>query len=146
MTPDTIRILTDAFTWGANNSEACLLANISEETFYAHLRNNPDFSDRINIAKNLPILNAKKTVHEAAKTDKQSAQWLLERRRKEEYAPRQELSGPEGLPLGYIHSGDLKQLNESDHDTKQHGLLEEGQEIVPQIQEPKTGGETPAAN
>lgn len=110
ITPETVRILLDAFSWGANNSEACLLANVSDSVFYQKMKDDEDFSDKINAAKNLPLLHAKKTVHEAAKTDKQSAQWLLERRRKDEYAPRTELTGSEGVPLGYIHSGDLKQL------------------------------------
>lgn len=110
-TPETVSRLEEIFKVGANDTEACLYANISRDSYYDKLKSDPEFSDRMTAAKDFSILAAKKTLVKAVlEGDKQSAQWLLERRRKEEYAPRQELSGPEGVPLGYIHSGDLKEL------------------------------------
>jgi len=125
MTPETVAKLEEAFKIGATDTEACNYANIARETYYRHLRDDSKFSDRISSAKEWPILAMKKTIVQAAVGgDKQAAQWYLERKRKDEFAPRQELSGPEGLPLGYIHSGDIKQLPESEQ-PKQLGSAHE---------------------
>jgi len=120
ITEETVRKLESAFKIGANDSEACHFANISRETYYRHLKEDKVFNDNMTLAKEWPILAMKRTIVQAAVDgDKQSAQWYLERKRKDEFAPRQELTGPEGMPLGYVHSGDMKKLDEGVVETEQ---------------------------
>lgn len=111
VTEDVVAKLEEAFKIGATPTEACNYANISRDAYYDRLKKDQTFSDRMDSAKEWPILAMKKVVvQKAVGGDEKSAMWYLERKKKDEFAPRQELSGPEGLPLGYIHSGDFKQL------------------------------------
>ena len=122
MTPEVVGKLEEAFKIGATDVEACNYANIHKDTYYSHLKSDSTFSDRMASAKEWPILAMKKViVQSAVGGDKQSAQWYLERKKKAEFAPRQELTGAEGTPLGYAYSSDLltkpeepKQLSEPD--------------------------------
>lgn len=114
VTEDVIRRLEDAFKIGANDKEAYVFANISHETYYNHMESDETFRERMEAAKQFPLLAMKKVVvQEALRGDKQSAMWWLERKAKAEFAPRTELTGSEGMPLGYINSGDLKELSPS---------------------------------
>lgn len=111
MTPETIQRLEEAFKIGATDKEAYVYANISHETYYKHLKENEEFAERMETAKQFPILAMKKVVIQAAVSgDKQSAQWYLERKKKDEFAQRTELTGSEGTPLGYVYQSDIKQL------------------------------------
>lgn len=108
MTPEVETALTQYLSDGATNAEACRLANISEDSFYRKIKDDSDFADRMEIARNETIYQAKKVVTRAVKAgDKATAEWYLERKAKAEFAPRTELTGSEGTPLGYVHSGDL---------------------------------------
>lgn len=113
MDQKTLDKLDEAFMLGCSDKEACLYADISPRTLYNYQKYNIEFLQRKEQLKETPVLQARKTVVESLKNSPSMAMQYLERKKKEEFAPRTELTGSEGAPLGYIHSGDLKQLPSS---------------------------------
>lgn len=95
MSKETIAKLEEVFSLGGSDSEACFYANISKQTLYNYQEKNPEFVDRKEALKEKPILKARQTVVKAL-DDPKDAQWFLERKRKEEFSLRQEVTGPEG--------------------------------------------------
>lgn len=115
ITPKVELELTQYIIDGASNAEACRLANISEDTFYRKTKSDTDFADKMETAKNSTILQAKRVLRKAIEDgDKQVAGWYLERKKKDEFAQRTELTGSEGHPLGYLYSSDLKKIEGTD--------------------------------
>jgi len=95
MTDDTIKKLEEVFALGGSDSEACFYANISKQTLYNYQKEHPEFVDRKEALKEKPILKARQTVVKAL-DDPKDAQWFLERKRKEEFSLRQEVTGADG--------------------------------------------------
>lgn len=91
----TLQVLQDlkyAFLLGCPNKEAALYAGISESTYYLFLaqmdeQTKTDFSELVEGWKDDMILTARKTMRVAV-SKAEHAKWLLERRRKDEFAPR----------------------------------------------------------
>ncbi len=112
MTPETVKKLEEAFAIGASDGEACFYADISRETLNNYQQVNPQFLDRKNALKERPVLLARQTVIKAIESDPLTARWYLERRRKNEFASRQELTGADGeriIPIlggASVHSDD----------------------------------------
>lgn len=98
--PQVLHKLESAFLKGMNNREACFLANISEGLFYRVCKNSPELFDRFSMLQENVKVRAKEVVAEAIdKGDKMQANWYLERRAKDEFSPRQELTGANGTAL-----------------------------------------------
>lgn len=115
VTEDIVGILEQAFKDGANISQACILAKISRDSYYYNLENNPGFSDRMHAAQEwISIIARRNLAQQIAKGNPVVSLTWLERKDKKEFAPRQELSGPEGQPLGYVYEGDLLEGGEKD--------------------------------
>jgi len=68
---------------GCTDTEACLFANISTATLYAYINRHPDFSERKEKLKQIPILESRKKVTDDIKTNVNTAKWYLERKTKE---------------------------------------------------------------
>lgn len=108
--PPILHKLEDAFLMGFTNIQACHWANISQETFYSVVKQHPEYSERFETLRNSPKLKAIKNITDSIKEgDVDNSKWYLERKAKEEFAPRTEVTGPEGVPLGYVYTSD-KQL------------------------------------
>lgn len=101
MTPEVLDKLRQAYLIGATNAEACGYAEIGERTLYDYLEQNPEFSQKIDNWKNEPILKAKTTVVKNL-DDTKNAQWYLERKKKDEFAVRQEHTGADGNAIQAI--------------------------------------------
>lgn len=89
---EVLRDLKYAFLIGSTNREASLYAGISEATYYNFIAGldddiKTDFLELVEAWKNDMILNARQTMRNATKTP-EHAKWLLERRRKDEFATR----------------------------------------------------------
>ena len=91
MTAETLKLLRQAFLLGANYREASGYAKISERTLYDYLRANPAFSQQIENWQNEPILKARKKVVDDIEKDVKTAQWYLERKRKDEFSVKSEV-------------------------------------------------------
>lgn len=102
MTSDVVIKLEQAFAIDATVEEACSYAEISRNTFYEYLKKNPEFQDRIDDLRNRPILKARQTIVKSLDNPNQ-AQWYLERKKKREFAQRNEYTGADGEPLNLIY-------------------------------------------
>ncbi|NLZ73222.1 MAG: hypothetical protein GX905_05320, partial [Bacteroidales bacterium] len=94
-----------------SDSEACFYANISKQTLYNYQKEHPEFVDRKEALKEKPILKARQTVVKAL-DDPKDAQWFLERKRKEEFSFRQEVTGAEGKELKLLSEKQIETLKE----------------------------------
>ena len=69
MTPEVIRKLEDAFSWGCTDLEACCNANIGKTSLYEYCDRNPDFAERKEVLKNQPVMKARRVVQAALDDD-----------------------------------------------------------------------------
>ena len=100
MTKEIIDKLEEAFLYGCTDKEACFLANISQPTLYDYCNLNPEFSERKEQLKDMPKIKARMNINKALdEGDKNLSQWYLERKVKEEFAQRSELTGKDGKDL-----------------------------------------------
>lgn len=98
MTPEVLELLRQAYLVGATTVEAAGFADISFNVLYEYIKKHPDFSQQIEIWRNKPLLKAKTTlVNDLG--DIKTAQWYIERKQKQEFSLRQELTGKDGEAL-----------------------------------------------
>lgn len=97
-TPETVNKLEQAFAIDCTVEEACSYAEITRQSFYEHIKRNPEFSDRIDDLRQRPILKARQTIVKSL-YNPQQAQWYLERKVKKEFTQRSELTGADGEAL-----------------------------------------------
>lgn len=88
MTPEVIEKLEEAFKYGATDKEACAYVDIAPSTLYKYQEENPEFSERKEELKELPIFTARKSVVDKLARDGKLAFLFLERKRKDEFAQR----------------------------------------------------------
>lgn len=86
-----VRLLEMAFAMDCTVLEACLYAGISKSTFYAFVETLPEFSDTIEIMRNIPVLIARKFI--VTGLDRASAMDYIERKRKSEFSKKTETEG-----------------------------------------------------
>lgn len=94
LTPEAVKKLEEAFAIDATVSEACFYADISRQTYYTWLEENPGFSDRFEALRNKPVLKARQTVVSSL-SDPVHAFRYLEKKRGDEFGTKSkvELSG-----------------------------------------------------
>lgn len=100
MTPEVIAKLEEAFAWGCTDREACLWAAISEEALYLYQGKYPEFTKRKEMLKDTPILDSRFTLAKAVKKNPDLALKFLERKKKDEFSLRNELTGRDGENIG----------------------------------------------
>lgn len=94
MTKTMIGKLEMLFAQGLSDREACLVANISPSTLYDYCNENPEFAERKELLKEQIKITAKLNVAEAIeKKDIDMSKWYLERKAKDEFSTKQEISG-----------------------------------------------------
>ncbi len=100
MTPEVIAKLEEAFAWGCTDVEACLWAGIAEPTLYLYQDKNPKFIERKKALKETPVLLSRKAVVNAIKKgDRVTAKAYLDRKKKDEFSTRSEVTGKDGKDL-----------------------------------------------
>lgn len=99
MTPEVLAKLEEAFAWGCSDVEACLWADIAPATLYKYQDSNPEYSERKAELKETPILLARKSVVSNLSKDRELALKFLERKKKDEFSLRSELTGKDGQDL-----------------------------------------------
>jgi hypothetical protein len=97
LTPETIKKLEEVFAMDGTVKEACFYADISTQTYYTFVNNNPDFLDRFEVLRERPVLKARRAIFDNL-DDPKIAQWYLSRKRREEFSERQELQVQEYEP------------------------------------------------
>jgi hypothetical protein len=91
ITPDVVLKLETAFARGLNITEACLFAGIARNTYYEYLKENKDFSDKLEELQENVKMHAKVNIADKIidGKDVNTSQWLLERR-DPDFKPKQE--------------------------------------------------------
>lgn len=116
MTPEVVSKLEQAFSMGCSDLEACLLADISKQSLYDYQAKHPEFADRKAMLKEKLVLKARSVLAKALNNnDENMAKWYLERKKKDEFGTRTELTGVSGSPIVISQEFDfdkLKQLRE----------------------------------
>lgn len=84
LTPDTVRKLEEVFAIDGTVEEACFYAEISRDTYYRWIKENPALSDRFEALRQKPVLKARETIIKDLKNPA-GAQWYLSRKRKSEF-------------------------------------------------------------
>lgn len=103
MDEDTLRILEGAFADGATDELACFLAQISPSTLYLYQSEHPEFSERKKYLKDQTKFQAKKNIRNAIENgDLDTSKWYAERKMKDEFSQRQEMTGADGERLQVI--------------------------------------------
>lgn len=110
----TLQKLEEAFLLGCSDLEACFVANISSSSLYNYQRENPEFLQRKQQMKEYPTYLARQSVIKGFK-DGDLALKYLERKKKDEFSIRQELTGKDGgaIEMKPIFGG-LSTANEND--------------------------------
>lgn len=98
-TKEVVSKLEYVFAIDGSVEEACLYAGISRQTYYEHVNENPALDDRFEELRFKPVLKARETVNKRMTESYQNSMDYLARKRKKEFAPRQEVTGADGQPL-----------------------------------------------
>ncbi len=131
MTLDTLQKLEDAFSIGATDREACLIANISSQSLYNFQKENPDYIERKEKLKDMPKYKARMNIVEAINAKNLSvSQWYAERKAKDEFSQRTEQTGKDGEALIPESSEIIKDIANKIND------------IYRRAGEPSNGGDT----
>jgi hypothetical protein len=97
MTPAIVNKLEEAFAQGFSIVNACIWANISRETFYTYCEKTEGFLDRCKELQNKPLIKSILVINKAIQNnDVGTAKWYAERKAKDEFSLRQELTGKDG--------------------------------------------------
>jgi len=97
MTQDTVNKLEEAFSRGLSVSNACIFANISKQTYYDYAEKTEGFIDRNQALQQKPLIKSIFIISDALEGgDLSTAKWYAERKAKDEYSLRQELTGKDG--------------------------------------------------
>lgn len=88
MTEPTVQKLEQALREGFSVEMACHVSGISRSTYYSHVDNDPEFMNKMELAKNWVTERAKQVLAQAVESgDLKAAQWWLERKARAEFAP-----------------------------------------------------------
>jgi hypothetical protein len=84
-TESTIKLLEEAFAMDCPIVEAVLHANISVQTYYNWIKDNPNLEKRFEELRNRPYLIARQTINKAIKENPQYAFEYMKRKKKKEF-------------------------------------------------------------
>lgn len=108
MTPEVISKLEDSFLYDMTHDEACLRAGISRSTLGLYLSENPEWRERVELLRNQPFTRARiawiNSFSDESKPNVDAAIKYLERKKKDEFSPRSEVTGKdgEGIEFGVV--------------------------------------------
>lgn len=113
MTKETLLKLESMFSIGASDLEACLMADISPSTLYNFQKQHPEFLERKQMLKEKLVLKARTVIADALnRKDENTAKWYLERKKKNEFGTRQEITGADGGSVSVEHSFDIDKIKQ----------------------------------
>lgn len=101
VTEEVIAKLEEGFVRGLSDVECCLYSDIAPSTLYEYCKANPEFAERKDELKNAVKMRAKLNIADGITLNKDLSlsQWYLERKAKDEFSGRQELTGKDGSQL-----------------------------------------------
>lgn len=100
MTESTIGKLKEGFAQGFSVRNACIWADISQDTYFEYCKKHPNFSEQCKTLQQKPLIKSILVINKALNEgDVGTAKWYAERKGKEEFSTRQELTGTDGKQL-----------------------------------------------
>lgn len=117
MTPETVKKLEYGFLRGLTDEQCCLFAGISKQALYDYCHAHPEFTDRKELLKQQPSVQAKINIAEGIENgDTELSKWYLERKNKDEFSTKQDVgvSGEINNPFAGMSTDDLKKLIDSE--------------------------------
>lgn len=101
MTEEVLNKLEEIFALGGTDQEACFFAGISHQTLYNYQKEHPEFIERKEALKELPVLKARRTVVNSLDKPDMALKYL-ERKKKKEFSPSLEVDATVNLGPGAI--------------------------------------------
>lgn len=98
-TPAMLKKIEEAASLGCSVEEIACFSGVHKDTIYDWMKIDKDFSDRIHELRQIPFIDARRTI---AKAIKESPQWSFEymkRKKKDEFSERHEQTGKDGEAL-----------------------------------------------
>lgn len=100
MNRDTLTLLFEGSRLGLSNVMLCSYADISQQTLYTWFNKFPEIKEEIERLKESPKIRAiNNIIAKVNEGDLETAKWYAERKIKEEFAQRQEVTGADGEKL-----------------------------------------------
>jgi len=94
----SVKKLEEAFMMDCTVEEACLFADISKQTFYNWVNDNPKMKERFDALRHQPFLKARRTIMDSLESPQYAFEYM-KRKKKDEFSERAELTGKEGKDL-----------------------------------------------
>jgi hypothetical protein len=111
--------LEEAFAFGCSDEEACIYADISKQTLYNFQDKNQEFLDRKQLLKSRPILLARQAVLNGFNSNPNLALKFLERRKRDEFDPKQEPKDTlKPITINIISQADYASLDEQEKSSR----------------------------
>jgi hypothetical protein len=99
MTPEVIKKLKEAFSQVFSVRNACIWADIGQDTYYDYCKKNPNFSEQCKTLQQKPLIKSILVINKALNEgDISTAKWYAERKAKDEFSLKTETE----------HSGEVK--------------------------------------
>lgn len=104
ITPEIEDKLITFFKMGLSDEEACEQTGVAMSVLYAHQNRHEEFRDRKKLAKTNLVARARRELFNGllSRNEKirvETAKWVLERKVKNEFSTRQEITGADGESL-----------------------------------------------
>lgn len=110
-TAEINRKIEEASALGASIEEIAYYAGVHRATLYRWMEADPELRDRIQELQERPILKARQTIIKSLDNPVQ-ASWYLERKRRNEFATRSELTGANGTNLFELEKDEKQKLDD----------------------------------
>lgn len=106
---EALEKLERAFSLGCTDMEACLIANISRESLAVFQKNNPSWVERKEMLKEELVYRSRGVIATAIENnDVNTAKWYLERKKKDEFSPKYDISGNVTLKQALVEFIDVE--------------------------------------
>ena len=100
MNDSTIAKLKEGFAQGFSVRNACIWADISQDTYFNYCKKNPNFSEQCKTLQQKPLIKSILVINKALNEgDVSTAKWYAERKAKDEFSLRNELTGEDGKAI-----------------------------------------------
>ena len=97
MTEATIGKLKEGFAQGFSVRNACIWADINQDTYFEYCKKHPNFSEQCKTLQQKPLIKSILVINKALNEgDVATAKWYAERKAKDEFSLRNEISGIDG--------------------------------------------------
>ena len=115
---ETIRKLEEGAALDCDVDEMCALANISRDTYYRWIKENPKLSDRLDKLRQEPFLKARRTIVEGL-SSYNNAMDYMKRKKKKEFGDNIDVTS-DGDKITPIYGG--KSNNIQGHDSNKEDI------------------------